>query len=92
MHSKRRGAILMTILPLALGGCIANTAANLAAAPFKVAGQAADWATTSRDEADRNCGRAARKSDSREHRRGAETCSTRRIDCDSGTERQWAPN
>ena len=53
------------LLPLAMGGCMANAAVGLVSTPFKVAGQAADWATTSQDESDRNYGRAARKADSR---------------------------
>ena len=34
-------------------------------APFKVAGKAIDWATTSQSEAERNCGRAIRKAEER---------------------------
>ncbi len=45
---------------LMLGGCV-STVTGLATAPFKVVGQAADWATTSQDEADRNLGRKVRK-------------------------------
>ncbi len=45
---------------LLLGGCV-STVASVATAPFKAAGQAADWATTSQDEADRNLGRKVRK-------------------------------
>ncbi|QNE32646.1 hypothetical protein F1C10_12345 [Sphingomonas sp. NBWT7] len=54
-------------LPLSAGGCI-RTAASVVTAPFKVAGQAADWATTSQDEADRNYGRKMRKKEAREGR------------------------
>lgn len=45
---------------LLLTGCV-STAASVVKAPFKVVGQAADWATTSQDEADRNLGRKVRK-------------------------------
>ncbi len=58
----------LMLLPLATGGCMANAAVGLVSAPFKVAGQAADWATTSQDESDRNYGRKARKRDAREAR------------------------
>lgn len=56
------------LLPLATGGCMAKAAVGLVSAPFKVAGQAADWATTSQDESDRNYSRNARKADAREGR------------------------
>jgi hypothetical protein len=54
--------VLLALIPLALGGCV-STAKTIVTAPFKVAGQAADWATTSQDEADRNRGRALRKAE-----------------------------
>jgi hypothetical protein len=55
-------AILLIVPALALGGCV-STAVAVVKAPFKVVGQAADWATTSQDEADRNRGRAERKAE-----------------------------
>ncbi len=58
--------ILMTLtLAMVLSGCIARTAAGVVTAPFKVVGQAADWATTSQDEADRNRGREIRAEEER---------------------------
>ena len=52
-------------LPLVLlGGCV-STIATVVTAPVKVAAKAADWATTSQDEADRNRGRAERKAEER---------------------------
>ncbi len=55
----------LILLPaLLLGGCI-NTVGSVVTAPFKVAGKAADWATTSQSEADRNRGRAIRKAEER---------------------------
>lgn len=48
-------------------GCV-RTVTGVVTAPFKVAGQAADWATTSQDEADRNYGRKMRKKEAREGR------------------------
>ena len=50
-------AILIALL---LSGCL-RTAASIVTAPVKAVGQAADWATTSQDEADRNRGREIRE-------------------------------
>ncbi len=47
-----------------LSGCI-STVGTVVTAPFKVAAKAADWATTSQSEADRNRGRAIRKAEAR---------------------------
>ena len=56
---------LLIVLPaLLLSGCI-NTVGSVVTAPFKVAGKAADWATTSQSEADRNRGRAIRRAEER---------------------------
>ena len=46
---------------LILSGCVVGTAAKVVTAPVKVTAKAADWATTSQDEADRNRGRKIRK-------------------------------
>lgn len=60
--------VLVAIAPLlSTGGCV-RTVASVATAPFKVAGQTVDWATTSQDEADRNYGRRMRKKEAREGR------------------------
>lgn len=65
----RKMAIMMGALaPMLLGGCLAKTAVGIATAPVKVVSQTVDWTTTSRDEADRNYGRKARKRDAREGR------------------------
>lgn len=53
---------------LLLGGCVASTVAGVVTAPVKVASKAADWATTSQDEADRKRGRELRKAEEREGR------------------------
>lgn len=58
----RRALIILAVVPL--GGCV-STVKSVVTAPFKVAGQAADWATTSQDEADRNRGREIRKAEDR---------------------------
>ena len=55
-------ALLSTPL---LSGCV-STVKTVATAPFKVVGKAADWATTSQDEADRNLGREVRKQQEQE--------------------------
>ena len=50
---------------------------SIVKAPFKVAGKAIDWTTTSQDEADRNYGRKMRKQEAkegRERRKAAEQC------------------
>ena len=45
----------------ALQGCVARTAYNVVRAPIKATSKAADWATTSGDEADRARSRELRK-------------------------------
>ncbi|MFM9978198.1 MAG: hypothetical protein ACKVOP_09195 [Sphingomonadaceae bacterium] len=54
----------LLIIPFALSGCV-SAVSSVVTAPFKVVGQAADWATTSQDEADRNRGREVRKAEER---------------------------
>jgi hypothetical protein len=56
--------VLILIPAMLLPGCI-STVGSVVTAPFKVAGKAADWATTSQSEADRNRGRAIRKAEER---------------------------
>jgi hypothetical protein len=63
-----RGMKKRFLLPLALialTGCV-STVKTVVTAPFKVAGKAVDWTTTSQEEADRNRGRADRKAEKRE--------------------------
>ena len=73
-------------LALTLGGCLAKTAVDIATAPVRVATQAADWATTSQDEADRARGREIRRRESRvgEMQREYEDLSE---DCEDGDDR-----
>ncbi|RVT89452.1 hypothetical protein [Sphingomonas crocodyli] len=52
---------------VALAGCV-STAKTVVTAPFKVAGKAVDWTTTSQDEADRNRGREMRKQEERDRK------------------------
>ncbi len=56
------------LLALATGGCVARTAASIVTLPVKAGSQAADWATTSQDEADRNRGRQMRKQEERDRK------------------------
>ena len=55
---------LMLLPALLLPGCV-SAVSSVVTAPFKVAGKAADWATTSQSESDRNRGRAIRKAEER---------------------------
>jgi PBP1b-binding outer membrane lipoprotein LpoB len=54
--------VLALIPALFLSGCV-STVGSVVTAPFKVVGKAADWATTSQSEADRNRGREIRKAE-----------------------------
>lgn len=58
-------AVLCGVL---LSGCLARTAYNVATLPVRAGSQVVDWTTTSRDEADRNRGRAIRKQEKRERK------------------------
>jgi hypothetical protein len=57
----RAAVYLPVLLPLALGGCLARTAVDVATAPVKVVGKGIDLATTSQSEADQKRGRELRK-------------------------------
>jgi len=52
-------------IALALSGCVAKTAFDVATAPVKVGAKAVDLATTSQSEADEKRGREARQRDER---------------------------
>ncbi len=54
---------LLLLLPLALGGCLAKTALDVATMPVKAVGWTADKLTTSQSEADEKRGRELRKAD-----------------------------
>ena len=60
-------AAAIAVATLTLGGCL-STVATVVTAPVKVAAKAADWATTSQDEADRNRGRQVRKAEEKARR------------------------
>jgi hypothetical protein len=55
----------LLVSSLALSGCVAKTLVGVATAPVRAAGQVADWATTSQDEADRERGREIRRREER---------------------------
>ena len=57
--------VLILLLPLALGGCLARTAVDVATMPVKAVGWTADKLTTSQSEADEKRGRELRKEDER---------------------------
>lgn len=60
--------LAVPLCALMLPGCIAKTALDVVTLPVKAGAQAADWATTSQDEADRNYGRKMREQEAREGR------------------------
>ncbi|WP_157216251.1 hypothetical protein [Flavisphingomonas formosensis] len=62
---KRAALTLACAAALLLTGCVVRTAAKVATAPVRVVGKGVDWTTTSREEADRNRGRAMRKQEER---------------------------
>ncbi|MFM6852752.1 MAG: hypothetical protein ACKOUM_01570 [Sphingopyxis sp.] len=63
LRCRMRSCLLLAAaLPL-LSGCIARTALDIATMPVRAAGQAADWATVSQEEADRDLGRRSRARD-----------------------------
>lgn len=61
--------LLVLLAGMALGGCVARTAANVVTLPVRAVGQVAetgwDATTTSQEEADRNRGREMRKAEER---------------------------
>ncbi|AUW59174.1 hypothetical protein C1T17_14830 [Sphingobium sp. SCG-1] len=64
-----RSRLIVFMAPLALlilPGCIARAAVDVVTLPVRAGSQAADWATTSQDESDRNYGRKMREKEARE--------------------------
>lgn len=57
--------VLLALLPLALGGCLARTALDVATMPVKAVGWTADKMTTSQREADEKRGREIRREEER---------------------------
>jgi hypothetical protein len=72
----RIASLLAPAVLLAQGGCVAKTLVDVATLPVRATGQAADWATTSQDEADRERGREIRRREERlgELQRNDEAC------------------
>lgn len=70
-------AVALLMLP----GCIARTAVDLVTLPVRAGAQAADWATTSQDESDRNYGREVRKKEEREGKEMKKRDKERRRAC-----------
>ena len=64
MMFSRFPMIAALVLAPLLSGCL-STAASIVTAPVRVAGKAADWATTSQSEADEKRGREMRKREER---------------------------
>ncbi len=62
---RGRSLVPLAALPLALSGCLAKTALDVATAPVRVASKAVDLATTSQAEADQKRGREVRKEEER---------------------------
>lgn len=57
--------VLLATASLALSGCLAKTAFDVATAPVRVASKAVDLATTSQSEADQKRGREIRQREER---------------------------
>jgi len=55
--------LLLTLLPLTLGGCVASAVADVVTLPVKVVSKGVDLATTSQSEADEKRGRELRKAE-----------------------------
>tara|TARA_R100001126_G_C4717089_1_gene97473 strand:- start:30 stop:356 length:327 start_codon:yes stop_codon:yes gene_type:complete len=84
---------LALLAALALQGCIAKTAFDVATAPVRVAGKAVDLATTSQSEADEKRGREIRQREEelakleRRYRKQREDCEDgNRKACDKARE------
>ncbi|MDX3900268.1 MAG: hypothetical protein QHC40_07150 [Sphingobium sp.] len=73
--------LLAPVAMLLLPGCVVRTAANIATMPIRAGAQAADWATTSQDEADRNYGRKMREQEAREGKARKKADKERREQC-----------
>jgi hypothetical protein len=78
MSSKLLMAPLGALL---LQGCIAKTAVDVVTLPVRAGAQAADWATTSQEESDRNYGKKMRKQEARQAREAKEAAKERRRQC-----------
>jgi len=78
---RKIGMVMAPMMVVMLPGCIAKTALDVATMPVRAGAQAADWATTSQDEADRNYGRRMREQEAREGRESKKAEKQRRREC-----------
>ena len=76
------------LILLALPGCV-RTLASVVTAPVKMGAQAADWATTSQDESDRNYGRKMRKQEEEEGKARKKADEQRRKECRKAGYENW---
>jgi hypothetical protein len=60
--------LMVMVLPVALGGCVARTAYNVVTAPVRAASWGVDKLTTSQAEEDEKRGRELRRDDERRGR------------------------
>lgn len=58
--------VLVVCCSIALSGCVARAAYDVATLPVRATSQVVDWTTTSQSEADRNRGRKERKQEQRD--------------------------
>jgi len=73
--------IAAPLMLLALPGCIAKTALDVVTLPVRAGAQAADWATTSQEESDRNYGRKMREQEARAGKERKKADKQRRQQC-----------
>lgn len=82
----RPALLLVLAAPLALGGCLAKTAFDVATAPVRIASKGVDLATTSQSEADEARGREIRRREEKLGKLQREYDKQLR-DCENGSER-----
>jgi len=73
--------IAAPLMLMVLPGCVAKTALDVVTLPVRAGAQAADWATTSQDESDRNYGRKMREQEAREGKARKKADKERRKQC-----------
>ena len=89
-----RVAFLPLVCMTLLSGCV-STVASIVTAPIKIAGKAADLATTSQSEADEKRGREMRKQEEeigkleRSYSRNAQKCREGDVDACDRAEREY---
>ncbi|MDT7535920.1 hypothetical protein OVY48_21215 [Sphingobium sp. SA2] len=73
--------IAAPLMLVTLTGCVAKAALDVVTLPVRAGAQAADWATTSQDESDRNYGRKMREQEAREGKARKKADKERRKQC-----------